>query len=88
MSPQIRVMSRTSGVLLKMRSSIRLHFVMLIALLCAMTLSGGLVAAQQPAAKKENVDVDKIIRAFTSKETEFRQALNNYALSAMPSYRP
>jgi hypothetical protein len=62
-----------------MRSSIRLRFVLLTALFCAMGLSGGLVAAQQPAAKKENVDVDKIIRAFTSKETEFRQALNNYA---------
>ena len=62
-----------------MRNSILLRFVTFIALVCAVTLSGGLAVAQQPADKRENVDVDKIIRAFTSKETEFRQALNNYA---------
>lgn len=38
--------------------------------------------AQQPVTSSgadKSVDVDKIIRAFTAKETEFRQALNNYA---------
>jgi hypothetical protein len=40
--------------------------------------------AQQPTGnvrsnKTETIDTDKIIRAFTAKETEFRQALNNYA---------
>lgn len=39
---------------------------------------------QQPAAVATNttgdaVDVDRIIRAFTTKETEFRNALNNYS---------
>ena len=39
--------------------------------------------AQQPVATTANtsgVDVDRIIHTFTAKETEFRQALNNYAL--------
>lgn len=40
--------------------------------------------AQQPTVnvhpnKAETVDTDRIIRSFTAKETEFRQALNNYA---------
>src|SRR3982751_2881533 len=73
----MRVKSRKSGVLLNMRSSILSRFVMLGALLCAASLPGG--RAQQSTPNKENVDVNKIIRAFTSKETEFRQALNNYA---------
>jgi hypothetical protein len=68
-----------NGVLLKMRRSILLRFVMPAVLFCAASFSGGLALAQQAGAGKENVDVDKIIRAFTSKETEFRQALNNYA---------
>jgi hypothetical protein len=72
-------MSLKSGVLFKMRSSILLRFVILWALLCVASLSSELAFAQQPPAKKENIDVDRIIRAFTSKETEFRQALNNYA---------
>jgi hypothetical protein len=40
------------------------------------------VLAQQPQDKIRNtgpVNVDKIVRAFTTKETEFRQALNDYA---------
>ena len=36
-------------------------------------------AGNSPQKKSEAVDVDKIIRTFTAKETEFRQALNNYA---------
>src|SRR4051812_13514969 len=78
-SPRMRVKSRKSGVLLNMRSSILPRFVMLGALLCAASLPGGLALAQQSTPNKENVDVNKIIRAFTTKETEFRQALNNYA---------
>jgi hypothetical protein len=62
-----------------MRNSVLLRFTLLLVLSGAASLSGGLVMAQQPAAGKENIDIDKIIRAFTSKETEFRQALNNYA---------
>jgi hypothetical protein len=44
-----------------------------------------IVLAQQPSAqpvaasKSERIDVDRIVRAFTAKETEFRQALNQYA---------
>lgn len=40
------------------------------------------VGAQNPGSGIQNsksVDVEKIIRAFTAKETEFREALNNYA---------
>jgi hypothetical protein len=53
-------------------------------LLCCLS-SGGPVLGQQPAGnirppdKVEGVDVDRIVRAFTAKETEFRQALNLYA---------
>ena len=36
-------------------------------------VSSGAAATPAPA------DVDRIVRAFTAKETEFRQALNNYA---------
>lgn len=41
-------------------------------------------AAQKPQAKttidsSKSVDVERIIRTFTAKETEFRKALNNYA---------
>ena len=41
-----------------------------------------LVQAQQPASLSspdKSVDVERIIRAFTAKETEFRRALNQYA---------
>lgn len=62
-----------------MRSSILLRCVVLVALVCAANLTSEPVRAQQSTAAKEKVDVDKIIRAFTTKETEFRQALNNYA---------
>ncbi len=44
--------------------------------------TSSLVTAQQPASPIRNpgeVDVQRIIRAFTAKETEFREALNNYA---------
>ena len=44
------------------------------------------VSAQQPQGQKADnirktgpVDVDAIVRAFTAKETQFRQALNGYA---------
>ena len=33
----------------------------------------------QIAVSDEAIDVERIIRAFTAKETEFRQALNNYS---------
>jgi muconolactone delta-isomerase len=54
-------------------------------LLFAGVSSVGSVLAQQPAgnirsdSKIKGVDVDRIVRAFTAKETEFRQALSNYA---------
>lgn len=59
------------------------------AVLAAFTLNGPLaVRAQQVAppvanntaapAAAVNVDVDRIVRAFTAKETDFRQALNQY----------
>jgi hypothetical protein len=41
-----------------------------------------IVLAQQPAdniQKGAPVDVDRIVRAFSAKETEFRRALNDYA---------
>ncbi|HEX8775227.1 MAG TPA: hypothetical protein VF735_16750 [Pyrinomonadaceae bacterium] len=60
----------------------------LAALLLACAASRGPVMAQQPkvssaaapapAPTAPPVNVDQIIRAFMSKETEFRQALNNY----------
>lgn len=59
----------------------------LAAILLAGTALTGTVTAQQakvssaapPAAAAPPVNVDRIIRAFTAKETEFRQALNQYA---------
>jgi muconolactone delta-isomerase len=47
--------------------------------------AAGAAMAQQPAGNirpdsaMKGVDVDRIVRAFTAKETEFRQALSNYA---------
>jgi muconolactone delta-isomerase len=47
--------------------------------------SSGVVMAQHPTdsvrsdSATKGVDVDRIVRAFTAKETEFRQALSNYA---------
>jgi muconolactone delta-isomerase len=47
--------------------------------------SSNVAMAQQPAGNvrsdsaTKGVDVDRIVRAFTAKETEFRQALSNYA---------
>jgi hypothetical protein len=59
-------------------------------ILAIMALTGGFFQsptvkaqqAQQPGdniKKTGQVDVDSIVRAFTAKETQFRQALNNYA---------
>ena len=60
------------------------------ALLFAVPALTGTVMAQQPKVSSAAapppapttatpVNVDRVIRAFTAKETEFRQALNNYA---------
>jgi hypothetical protein len=62
----------------------------IFALILLAVMSFGIPAAQDPKAvraqrpadnirKTAPVDVDRIIRTFTAKETEFRQALNNYA---------
>jgi hypothetical protein len=56
----------------------------LVSLILMVVTSNNLASAQQPTGnvhsnKAEAIDTDKIIRAFTAKETEFRQALNNYA---------
>lgn len=53
-------------------------------LLCAVVLPAQVFGQQQqPATLSSSADrpanVDQIIRAFTAKETEFRQALNSYA---------
>jgi hypothetical protein len=53
-------------------------------LLCCLSPDGPVLAQQsagniRPPDKVEGVDVDRIVRAFTAKETEFRQALNLYA---------
>jgi hypothetical protein len=57
-------------------------------LLAAATLAGSLARAQQTVNAQEPadnilktgpVDAQKIVQAFSAKETEFRQALNNYA---------
>src|SRR5436305_1593478 len=49
----------------------------------AVSIVGQTFAQQASGNVRQNgpeaVDVDKIIRTFTAKETEFRQALNNYA---------
>src|SRR5690349_4847394 len=49
-------------------------------LLAALLASPGASAqAVQAAAAGQPVDVDRVIRTLTSKETEFRRALNSYA---------
>jgi len=62
--------------------------ILAVILLAVMTLGISLsrhsqtVLAQQAQDKIRNtgpINVDKIVRAFTTKETEFRQALNDYA---------
>ena len=62
----------------------RLFFTGFIAL--AVLAAGGFSAAraQAPQASKDGagaVDVRRIVRAFTAKETEFRRALNNYTFT-------
>lgn len=58
--------------------------VALVALCCGGLSLNGSVQAQQPVndvrprSSSETPDIDMIIRAFTAKETEFRQALINY----------
>ncbi len=59
-------------------------FILLAVITLGMSLSrhSQTVLAQQSQDKIRNtgpVNVDKIVRAFTTKETEFRQALNDYA---------
>jgi len=59
-------------------------FILLVVITLGMSLSlhSQTVLAQQSQDKIRNtgpVNVDKIVRAFTTKETEFRQALNDYA---------
>jgi len=60
---------------------VKLFFALI--LLAIATLSQTVQAQQQPADNIRpavgSVDVDRIIKAFSAKETEFRQALNNYA---------
>lgn len=54
---------------------------------CVFCLSSAPVRAQQTATRTNGVastnavDVDRIIRAFTQKETQFRRALNEYAFT-------
>jgi hypothetical protein len=60
--------------------SIKMFTLAALLLLCA--VSSQEMLAQQaapPTGANAPADVDKIIRAFTAKETEFRQALNMYA---------
>ncbi|HEY1404609.1 MAG TPA: hypothetical protein VGB05_10815, partial [Pyrinomonadaceae bacterium] len=53
-------------------------------ILVAFALGGGVATIkaqetdQSPSLAGESPDIDTIIRAFTSKETEFARALNNY----------
>lgn len=64
----------------------RRHLLHTFALLLILLFSGAQAfeaRAQQPAQKARpepagTVDVEKVVRAFTAKETEFRQALTNY----------
>ena len=55
---------------------------MALTVLAAGSLSGA--RAQAPQGSKDGsaaVDVQRIVRAFTAKETEFRRALNNYTFT-------
>lgn len=69
-----------------MRISIRLCALAFVVLLGTGVLSSNRAHAQQPSGvevnasnNREGLDVERIIRTFTAKETEFRQALNAYA---------
>lgn len=68
-----------------MRTPILLIVVVLVLLSCAGGVTDRPVSAQTPGGQTSQVrqpggiDVDRIIRTFTAKETEFRQALNAYA---------
>jgi hypothetical protein len=57
------------------------HFrlIVLTALFLTVLLVTSLQTAQAQRSSSEKVDVDRIIRAFTTKETEFRHALADYA---------
>jgi len=50
----------------------------LISALALSALSPAAAAPPRPAGAPEAVDVGRIVRAFTAKETEFRRALNGY----------
>jgi hypothetical protein len=71
---------RSSPAVSNMKRFILISAIAVLALFNADT-SRGLAASQQAASKDAGgaVDVDKIVRAFTAKETEFRRALNNYS---------
>jgi hypothetical protein len=67
-----------------MRIRILLFSIVFIALSCVAGVTGNPASAQQHAANNavqfpQTADVERIIRTFTAKETEFRQALNAYA---------
>lgn len=67
-----------------MRAFFRRHlipalFILLIIGTASSSPVGKAVSLQQPAGYGSVPDVAAIIRAFTTKETEFRQALNQYA---------
>jgi muconolactone delta-isomerase len=68
-----------------MRISKLAYSVALLVLSFVGVSSSGAAMAQQPAGNvrpdraMKDVEVDRIVRAFTAKETEFRQALSNYA---------
>jgi TonB family protein len=58
----------------------RMRTPLIIAALALLVLSAPGVSAQTGAnGPADSVDADKIIRAFTAKEAEFRRALNNYS---------
>ena len=58
----------------------RMRTSLIIAALALVVLSALVVSAQTGAnGPSDSVDADRIIRAFTAKEAEFRRALNNYS---------
>ncbi len=57
-------------------------FPIILATVAAVSFAAQDIQPRQPAAvltRSDSINSEEIIRAFTAKETEFRQALNNYA---------
>lgn len=56
----------------------KLLYIFILSCFCSFTVLAQTKTTTASSTTASNVDVERIIRAFTNKETQFRQALNDY----------